>query len=715
MRILIMLFVIFFVLINVSNAQLTGQAKIDSLLKELPKMKKDTNGVNLLNDLCFEYYSLNPDEGIKYGEQGLKLAEKLSWREGEAYCYNSLGVVYSFGKSDYPKALEYYGKSLKIFEELGNKSGVAINLGNIAFIYANQSDYPKALEYYQRVLNIYEEMGNKSGISNCLGNIGIIYRYQSDYPKALEYYSKSLKINEELGNKSGIANNLGNIGTIYGSQSDYPKALEYFGKALKINEELGNKSGVALNLGNIGNIYISQSDYPKALEYYGKALKINEELGNKSGVALNLGAMGNLYLKLSQDSVNINPSELNVFFSLNKDINLNNSIEYLLQAIELYEEIGELHQRSIFFKTLADAYKQKGDYKKAFEAFKEYKTLQDSVFNLDKAKDIANLEAKRENELKDKEIEVLQAEKKAQKFQSYLLGGGVIVLLGAFGVAFLRFREKKKLSDKLAIQNAEIETQKSIVEEKNEQITSSIKYASTIQDAILPWKSTLNKDFREIFVFYKPKAIVSGDSYWFQEVDGIKFLAVIDCTGHGIPGAMLTVIASSVLDDAVLSKKLTSTHEILTFMNEKVTAVLNQRLKENSIRDGMEVALIAIHQDIIQFSGAGRPLFYKNGTFEIVKTDRREIAGKADDDIYNFTSIEIPRTDNITLYLTTDGFADQMNEDGKKYSSKQFINLLENISYKPFHEQNEILETEFNSHKGNREQIDDVTILGVKI
>jgi len=263
--------------------------------------------------------------------------------------------------------------------------------------------------------------------------------------------------------------------------------------------------------------------------------------------------------------------------------------------------------------------------------------------------------------------------------------------------------------------NNDLIVQKGIIEEQHAELTSSIKYASTIQDAILPWDSNLNKAFREIFVFYKPKAIVSGDSYWFQEVDGIKFLAVIDCTGHGIPGAMLTVIASSVLDDAVLSKKLTTTHEILTFMNDKVTEVLNQRLKENSIRDGMEVALVAIHEDKIQFSGAGRPLFYKNGTFEIVKTDRREIAGKADDDIYKFTSIEIPRTDNITLYLTTDGFADQMNEDGKKYSTKQFINLLESISDKPFHEQNEILETEFNSHKGNREQIDDITILGVKI
>ncbi|MCW5886140.1 MAG: SpoIIE family protein phosphatase, partial [Candidatus Kapabacteria bacterium] len=343
------------------------------------------------------------------------------------------------------------------------------------------------------------------------------------------------------------------------------------------------------------------------------------------------------------------------------------------------------------------------------------KTLQDSVFSMDKQKEFANLDAKRENDIKDKEIVILQTEKKAQQFQSYLLGGGVIVLFGAFGLAFIRFREKKKLSDKLAFQKSEIETQKSIVEEKNEQITASITYASTIQNAILPWKRTLENAFFEILIFYKPKDIISGDSYWFQEVDGIKFLAVIDCTGHGIPGAMLTVIAATALDDAVLGKRLSDTGQILTYMNEKVTEVLNQRLVENKIRDGMEVALIAIHQDKVQFSGAGRPLYMKNGTMEIIKTDKRGIAGQTENDIYQFTSINIEKSENLIIYLTSDGFADQMNEYSKKYSTKKFVALLDSISEKSISEQHEILENEFNSHKGTRSQIDDVTILGVRI
>ena len=400
---------------------------------------------------------------------------------------------------------------------------------------------------------------------------------------------------------------------------------------------------------------------------------------------------------------------------MNREVNLNKAIEYSNKAIDIFKEIGELRNQSVFLNTLSESYQLKGDYKKAFKAFKEYKELQDSIFSMNKQKEFANLEAKRENELKDKEIIILQTEKKAQQLQTYLLGGGVIVLFGAFGTAFFRFREKKKLSDKLAIQNTEIENQKSIVEEKNEQIYDSIRYASTIQHAILPWESTLQKAFKDIFIFYKPKDIVSGDSYWFQEVDGIKFLAVIDCTGHGIPGSMLTVIASSVLDDAVLSKRLTDTGEILTYMNNKVTEVLNQRLKENQTRDGMEVVLIAVKGNKIQFSGAGRPLYLKSNTLEIIKTDKRGIAGQTDNDVYQFASVEIPKTDNMILYLTTDGYADQMNETSKKYSTKRFIALLDSISDKPFQEQNDILESEFNNHKGERSQIDDVTVLGVKI
>ena len=732
MKKILLILAISFVILNSSivivEAQLQGQARIDSIRKELPKMKQDTNGVNLLSDLSFTYSTINPDEGVKYGKQGLMLANKISWNPGIARCCFSLGVVYSFGKSDHLKALEYHKKALNTHEELGNKNDIAKILLNIGNIYVYQANYSKALEYYHKALIIYENLEDKSGIAATLGNIGTIYVNQSDYPKALDYFSRGLKLKEELGQKFQMASNFSNMGVIYTRQTNYIKALEYFQKSLKIEEEFGNKTGIAVTIGNMGNVYLYQSDYSKALDYYHKALNIYNELGNNSGIATSLRNIGDLYLSQSIDSLSKNGDNKEKLM-LNEEIILNKAIEFLKQAIEMYKACGEDLNQTNSIYSLVLAYKRKGDYKNAFEALKEVNKLDDSIYSIEKQKQIANLETKRENELKDAEIKLLQTQKKAQKFQSYLLVGGVIVLFVGFVVAFLGFREKKKLSDKLAMQKSEIENQKGIVEsqmvivegqkeilqEKNNQIYASITYASTIQHAILPWDSTLYNAFSDILLFYKPKDIVSGDSYWFQEVDGIMFLAVIDCTGHGIPGAMLTVIASTSLDDAVLGKRIYDTGQILTYMNDKVTEVLNQRLAENSIRDGMEVALVAIHKDKIQFSGAGRPLYLKNGIIEIVKTDKRGIAGQSENDVYKFSSIEIEKVENMTIYLATDGFADQMNQDSKKYSTKRFVALLDSISEKPIIEQYKLLENEFNSHKGERSQIDDITILGVRL
>jgi len=412
---------------------LQGQAKIDSLLKELPNAKNDTNHVNLLYYLCFEFGEINPNKGIEYGELGLKLSKKIKWDKGEANIYNSLGVNY-ISKSNYPKALEYYNKSLKMFEDIRDKNGIAKILGNIGSIYIGQTDYPKALEYFSKALKIYEELGDKRGIALNLGNIGLIYNSQYDYPKALEYYGKSLKIKEELGNKNGIASILGNMGSIYYFQYDYPKALECLSKSLKIYIEQGNKSGIAGALGNIGNIYIGQTDYPKALEYFSKALKMNEEIENRRASAINLGNIGELYLKLSQDSVKIQPSELNEFVSLNKEVNLNRSIDYLLNTIKIFEDIRELHGRSYFLKVLADAYKLKGNYKKWGEALEEHHIIKDSVFNEENKKKIDALTTQREEDLKQAEIEkqkllIAEQEKREQIIVYSSIGALILVLI----------------------------------------------------------------------------------------------------------------------------------------------------------------------------------------------------------------------------------------------------------------------------------------------
>jgi class 3 adenylate cyclase len=377
---------------------LQGQALIDSLLLELPKAKQDTNKVKMLNSLSFNYSAINPSEGIKYAEEGLALSEKLGWKKGMAHAYSSQGVNYNT-QSNYSKALEWFLKALKIDEEIGSKNGIASNTINIGNVYLKQSNYPKALEYYLKALHINEEIGNKIGIANIAGNIGNVYFLQSDYPKALEYYLKALNINEEIRNKNGIAGSTVGIGNVYSRQSNYPKALEYYLKALSINEEIGNKKNIANNTGNIGNVYSSQGNYPKALEYFFRALKINEEIGNKKSLAYNIGNIGETYLKMvKRDST-----------APDKQQWLQTSINHLLAATKTLKDLGAWDDYQSISKALSEAQALQGNYMAAYATYQQHVLFKDSVFNMEKNKQITRLELKYEFSKREDSLKYQQA------------------------------------------------------------------------------------------------------------------------------------------------------------------------------------------------------------------------------------------------------------------------------------------------------------------
>jgi class 3 adenylate cyclase/lipopolysaccharide biosynthesis regulator YciM len=497
-----------------ANAQLQGQARLDSLEAELSNAKGDTNHVRLLNMISFEYYRINPNKGSIYAEKGLTVAKEIDWERGKAISYTALAINNDV-RGETSKALKYFHKALKIREELGNKYGIASNLGNIGNLYGRTSNFKKAIEYYQKALKIREELDDKIGISNILGNMGSIYSKQSDYPKALASNFKALKINEEIDNKNGIASNLYRvgiiyehqkddakaiefyqkafkismeigdqvgmsysligIGNIYSNQSDYARALEYYQRALKIVENSGFKSLLATTSGNIGNIYFNQSDYARALEYYQKALKIFENIGAKDYKAEIFGNIGQTYLALSQDSVNINPNELNEYVSLNKDINQNLSIEYLTESIKIFEEIGELDIRSQSLRRLTEAYEQKGEYKKAFESYKEYKELQDSVFNMEKGKEIASLSATREKEVAEKELKIQKLENVRRRNESYALYGG----LGFLALVVIVIFRQRRQSERLLLNILPAKIAKRLKRRKGD-IADDIENASTV-------------------------------------------------------------------------------------------------------------------------------------------------------------------------------------------------------------------------------------------
>lgn len=430
-------------------AQKQGQLRIDSLLTQIPKATEDTNKINLLNDLCNSYTGINPDEGITYGNQALALAERLIWKKGIANANLRLGIIYYNGKSDIPKALEYYSNASYYFEDLGDRTGLAKVAANTALVYSYLSDYPKALEYHFKALKAFEEMGNKKGIATVFHNIGNVYEAQFDYPKALEYYFKSLKIGEEIGENKIIAYDLESIGVVYNYKKDYLKALEYMLRALKISEELGDKDEISTITNSMGTVYEDQKDYPKALEYYSNALKICKESGTKGGIAANVADIGSVYLKIAKDTTKV---FLNKLFNGNKTKALQMAKEYFSNAIVLIKDVGNLTALFACFQDLSEIQTLLGDNKGALESYKFYSTIKDSVFNIEKNKKIDQTVMQYAFDKKEAATKAEQEKKDIQQrnIRNYIVAclAGTLIFLVVVYRQRIKISNEKKKSDK---------------------------------------------------------------------------------------------------------------------------------------------------------------------------------------------------------------------------------------------------------------------------
>lgn len=436
---------LFLAIVSLSFRGRAGDGAVDSLLSFLKTDKEDTNKVNHLNTLGWELKNSNPDTSIILSNQALVLLNSLPLEGGDkgvvqkllANTLGQLGVFYRL-KGDYPQALDYYFKALKMKEELGDKKGIAAILSNIGLVYWNQGDYPKALDYYFRALKMDEELGNKNGIARGLGNIGIIYSRQGDYAKALDYYFKALKMAEELGYKQLQASILGNIGIVYKEQSETAKvhpverdsllnrALDYYFRALKMAEEFGYKQLQANSLGNIGALYTSQDNYAEAEKYLADALKLDKEIGAQDG---------------ERDDEN----------------------------------------------SLSELYEKTGRFNLALEHYKKAMVLKDTLFSEEKNKEITRKEMNYEFEKKEAATKAEQNKKDAVTqiiIYSVSAGFALVLLLAVF--IFRGYRQKQKA-------NVIIAEQKKIVEEKQKDIIDSITYAKRIQRALLPTEKYIDR------------------------------------------------------------------------------------------------------------------------------------------------------------------------------------------------------------------------------
>ena len=684
------------------------------------------NGLGILAD-----YQGNYEKALTYHFQALEIRKKLNNPREIGVSYSNIGFVYEI-KGDNQKALEFHLKSFEIYKKIGAKKDMGYAYSDIGLIYSSLGNYEQALEYYFKSLEIFEELEDKQGISYSFDNIGLIYKEQEEYEQALEYYFKSLEIFEESGNKLEISALYQDIGAIYQIRDDYDTALGYYQKSLEIYQEVDYKAGVGFSYTTIGFIYLEQDKLNEAKSYFSKALELYEIIDAKAEKPLTLIGIGKVYMQQQKWELAQN---------------------YLYQAITLAQEMGVLANIRDIAEQLALVEKELGNYKAAYEYHTLFKQMADSLKNKEQIEKLTRLEmnyefSKEKDSIQtanEKEQLILEKDIKNRKntqIATYI-GLGLLGVLLLISYLFLRSKQKSNqlltqkskelttvnqeiqvVNEELKTANEEIQTINDTllvtldtVEKQRDEILSSIQYAQRIQSSILPNPKQIQRLLPEHFILFKPRDVVSGDFYYIKETQGKIILAAVDCTGHGIPGAFMSLIGYTALLDINVLQKITKAAQILEWLHIGVRYILRQ--KESEIKDGMDMALVVIDKEnkTLDFAGAKNPLIYiQNGKLHKIKGDIMGIGGVQTEMERHFAIHTIDISEPTTFYLFSDGYHDQFGgKKGKKFMTKRFRELLFEIHEKPMEEQKSILEKKLTNWMGKEEQVDDILVMGVKV
>ena len=559
------------------------------------------------------YYLNDWDKSGFYYKKASKISFNLKefHESGEAN-RNLAELFVERGKFD--SAQIYFSKAIKAFEFVKDEFRIAqisLALGRVHYSNAN---YSEALQLYQEALLVFEKLDKKKDLASTLNNIGIVFYMQKNPTQAIDYYYKSLKLKKEIGDEIGVSNSYINIALIMLELDKLDEALRLFNEALLIKQKINDKSGIADCYANMATIYNRFKKHENAFDYLEKAFAISDEL------SLDFKKCG-LYVNLSKTKL-----------YQNKPLD---AIPYAEKAIELSKKINARNFLFLAYENLAEANLKIKNFEKAYYCLSEATILKDSIFNEKSTEQINEMQAKYESEKKQKEIEIQKielarqhAEIKQQTTQKYAY---IIVIFLLFLISvyvFISYRQKRKANILLSLQNAEIKQQKEEITAQrdeieaqrdkiiiqNSEITASIKYAERIQSVILPDFKIFSENFSDYFILFKPKDIVSGDFYWATKIDNVTcpivIVAVADCTGHGVPGAFMSMLGISLLNEIVRRKEIVVANEILNDLRKEIIYALQQKgalsasaFKESgeqnsgvslSVKDGMDISLIVI-------------------------------------------------------------------------------------------------------------------------
>lgn len=688
---------IFILLFFSSVAQ--SQSELEDLFKKLETVGETEEKVDLFNDIALIVVNSDPEQSKDYAQKAFDLAEKLNYNDGKGFAYYNFGNV-NYYLDEYEEGLKNLDEAEKLFTQSGNNKGLGYAKNTEAEIYTLQGEYEEALTNLFEALSHFEKAKDDVGLARVNNNIGIIQFNQNNLEEALKYFNQALKTADDIRTADASLY----IGKVYITQNKYSEAQRYLEKTLEIalkHEDNYNISDAYYLLGKIDAYY---GENEKALKYFEDALAIKEELEDDQGISLCNINIGTLFLNQKH------PEKAKPHFERARDVAL---------KIGVQEELKEA------YLGLSNTYHILQQYDSAYHYLNENNRIQKELQSEEASKKLVQLESVLASQKREAQIEAERAiAEYSKKVMLYSSIGAILVLLIVAAMMYNRYRLKQKANEQLTKYNTEIKEQRDIIEQHNRDIMDSIKYAKRIQEAILPSAEMMDKYIPEYFVLYRPKDIVSGDFYWALPIqengkESILFAAV-DCTGHGVPGAFVSIVGFNGLNRSVKEFNNTQPAKIL----DQLTLLVEETFKQkgsNNIKDGMDITLCKLtynnsNQATLEFAAANNPfwIFKADGTWQEIKADKQPIGSFDNRKPFTNHTLELQKGD--TFYIFSDGYADQFGGDkGKKYKYSKMKDFFTEIQPKNLQQQHQTLNHEFESWMGEHEQLDDVCIIGVRI
>ena len=639
------------------NQVFANNSTLDSISKEISKIKNVKKRIDALNGQV-EYCWYNGEylNGLTIVDKAIELAKQEKYSVGLAFLLMNKGIIYDY-LGRYPEAIHHYLESMKIMSKSNNKLGVCKLYNNIGLTYENQKKYPLALQYYGKSLELAKKINNKRAISVAINNIGIIYMHEKKHDLALRNYFYCIKYEKELNDTIALGDSYNNIGIIYLNQKKFNKAEEYFSKSLKIRIQTNDRHGISNSYNNLGSLYNDKQELTTAKTYFLKSLEISTKMGINKSIQYSYEQLADIAKKEKNTADELHFFKLSTRFtdSINNEANL--------------------------IQQTQDEMQYAFDQKVNAEKLKDHK----------------------------KDLKIEHEKHKQQVILWAVISLTIIILIFSWFL-FKRWRVEKN-------QNQIIEQQKLIVEEKNREILDSITYAKRIQSAILPPEKLVKEYLLNSFVLYKPKDIVAGDFYWIEPSEDLIIFAVADCTGHGVPGAMVSVVCHNALNRSVREFGLTVPGEILDKTREIIVTEFGKN--DENVYDGMDISLCSLNLTTkeLQWAGANSPLWMitRRDSSIIEISPNKQPVGKH----FHYTAFETQTMqveEGDSIYLFTDGYIDQFGgDDEKKFKSKKMRELILEINHHPMHVQRSIFDETFEKWKGDFEQVDDVCVIGIRL